>query len=161
MKHLLLLIALFFATPAFSQSNAAALDYVNRNYKLVYPTATKPIVFNAISRPDEILLDGIGQILARGGNIGPKGVAAEGKEPASLYPVAAYTLTRLSNDQMGEKYYEFDRANLNTFAGRIYLALLRDNPLPSTPVTNCNAAVNSAVNAALDKVDTAVKASRP
>lgn len=105
----------------------AAIKYVNDNWRLVYPTALKPIQIAYIDRPTEIILRAIQQLLDRGGKI-TKGVAPEGKEPAALYDDAAYYLTRMSNEVRGEAYYKFDRANLNTFAGRIYLALLRDTP---------------------------------
>lgn len=145
-------------TPAYAQvATPNAIDYINANYKLVYPTAIRPITFTPFGRADEIMVRAIQQILDRGGRIGPKGVAPIGQEPSELYGDAIFYLARMSNERRGDEFLEFRQGNLNTFAGRIYIALRRDNPAPPPAATNCN----NAVNAALDKVDAAVKASRP
>lgn len=139
-----------------------AIKYVNDNWRLVYPTALKPIQIAYIDRPTEIILRAIQRLLDRGGKI-TKGVAHEGKEPAVLYDDAAYYLTRMSNEVRGEAYYKFDRANLNTFAGRIYLALLRDTP-PAVgggyTQADMDAAEKRGWNAALDHTSALVKGAR-
>lgn len=145
-------------SPAYAQVAApSAIDYINANYKLVYPTAIRPITFTPFGRADAIMVQAIQKLLDRGARIGHKGVAPIGKEPAALYDDAVFVLTRASNEKRGDEFFPFNQGNLSTFAGRIYLALLRDAPAAGGPVLNCNAQVN----AALDRVDAAVKASRP
>lgn len=129
-------------------SNDQALKFVNDNYKMVYPNST---FFNPLKRPlmrdNEVLMDGIQEIMNAGGSIGPKGVAAEGKEPAELYPRAIQRLREISVANGGE-YYPVTRGNLNTLAGRLYLAFLRD--APAKPLDRYDEGWNAALTAMRD-----------